>query len=295
MTRPKILLQLDSDAHPSSFDGIVALDAGVDRLLPFGGVEPLAVRNLVHGAMFTRGGEDLKSTAVFLGGSDVGQVDENLRQVLATFFGPVRVSVMADPNGSNTTAVAAVLSAAIHVELDGLDACVLGGTGPVGLRIAQLLAARGTSVSLVSRQLERAEQAIQQLRADVPDARLRPALAASRDELLEVIGDSQAVFAAGAAGVRFLDEGWMGGLSRLQVAIDCNAVPPTGLAGIAATDRGKMAGPVALYGALGVGGLKMKIHKRCVARLFEANDLVLDLKGIMQVAEELDVSGARRV
>ena len=39
-----------------------------------------------------------------------------------------------------------------------------------------------------------------------------------------------------------------------------------------------------VYGALGVGSLKMKIHKACIARLFERNDLVLDAETIADVA-----------
>jgi hypothetical protein len=44
---------------------------------------------------------------------------------------------------------------------------------------------------------------------------------------------------------------------------------------------------VKTFGALGVGGLKMKIHKACIARLFERNDLVLDAETIFDVAREL--------
>ena len=41
------------------------------------------------------------------------------------------------------------------------------------------------------------------------------------------------------------------------------------------------------YGALGVGGTKMKIHKAAIARLFTANDLVLDADEIYALAKEL--------
>jgi hypothetical protein len=44
---------------------------------------------------------------------------------------------------------------------------------------------------------------------------------------------------------------------------------------------------VICYGALGVGGLKMKIHKRCIARLFETNDAVLDAEAIYELARTL--------
>ncbi|MDX6452910.1 MAG: methylenetetrahydrofolate/methylenetetrahydromethanopterin dehydrogenase, partial [Gaiellaceae bacterium] len=46
----KILIQLDTDEHPSTFDAIVAHDAGVDELLRYGGIEPDAVGGLVQSA-----------------------------------------------------------------------------------------------------------------------------------------------------------------------------------------------------------------------------------------------------
>ena len=46
--------------------------------------------------------------------------------------------------------------------------------------------------------------------------------------------------------------------------------------GIEVTDDGVERDGVTTFGALGVGGLKMKIHKACIAKLFERNDHVLD-------------------
>ena len=40
---------------------------------------------------------------------------------------------------------------------------------------------------------------------------------------------------------------------------------------------------VVSYGAIGVGGIKMKIHRSCVASLFEANDRVLDADEMLAV------------
>src|SRR2546423_4007108 len=93
MSRPKILIQLDSDQHPSVFDAIVATDAGVDRLLQYGGVEPADVRDLVHGAIFTRGPQDLMNTAIFIGGSHVKAGGEVLAHVPPAFFLPLRGSL----------------------------------------------------------------------------------------------------------------------------------------------------------------------------------------------------------
>src|SRR5579871_3658634 len=85
----KILIQLDTDPRPSSFDRVVAVDAGVDELFSYGGITPETVEPLVHGAIFTRGPKDLKSTAIFIGGSQVPAGEELLRRVSAVFFGPM--------------------------------------------------------------------------------------------------------------------------------------------------------------------------------------------------------------
>src|SRR5512136_3337743 len=159
----KLLLQLDSDKFASSFDTITAYDAGADHVLSYGGVTVDDVRNLVYGAMFTRGGEALKNTAIFIGGSSVPVGEAMLKAVQDAFFGPVRVSVMADPNGSNTTAVAAVLKIIRAVPVAGKRAVIFAGTGPVGVRAAALLAKEGCEVVLTSRQLDRAQKACQSI------------------------------------------------------------------------------------------------------------------------------------
>src|SRR5436305_9585186 len=78
----KILIQLDSDPHPSVFDRVVAVDAGADEVFSYGGVKPEAVGDLVDGAVFTRGPKDLKLTAIFIGGSDVAAGERLLQAVL---------------------------------------------------------------------------------------------------------------------------------------------------------------------------------------------------------------------
>src|SRR3954452_9933531 len=129
MSLAKILLCLDTDPQPSVFDAVVAIDAGADHLLRHGDIKPDAVRDLVYGAMFTRGPADLKNTAVFIGGSDVAAGEKLLAKARECFFGTMRVSSMLDSNGANTTAAAAVLSARKHAPLAEATVTVLGATG----------------------------------------------------------------------------------------------------------------------------------------------------------------------
>jgi hypothetical protein len=44
---------------------------------------------------------------------------------------------------------------------------------------------------------------------------------------------------------------------------------------------------VLCYGAIGIGDLKMKVHKTAIARLFESNDQFLDAEEIFALAQSL--------
>lgn len=283
----KILVQLDTDSQPSVFDRVVAIDAGVDELFSYGGVTVENVTGLVHGAMFTRSPSDLKNTAIFIGGGDVKAGESLLAKVQSLFFGPIRVSVLLDSNGSNTTAAAAVRAAARHMELKGTRAVVLGGTGPVGHRAAQILASRGVEVTVTSRTIDRARETCDRIREQVPDAQLIPAIPHQGGDFTGLLEDCQLLIAAGAAQVQFLKEDqWINNPS-LKVAIDLNAVPPTGLEGIGVTDKAKERGQVLCYGAIGVGGTKMRVHRAAVEALFEQHDRVLNTAEVFAIAEKI--------
>lgn len=291
MTKRNILLQLDSDPQPSVFDAVVAVDAGVDVLLRHGGVTPETVQPLVHGTMFTRGGDDLKHTAIFLGGSDVAAAERVLAAVEKSFFGPVRVSVLFDPNGANTTAAAAVLAAAKHVPLAGATATVLGATGPVGSRAVRLLLQQGATVRVGSRDLARAAKTCDSLRAQFPGAQLSPHATATPEQTRASVGDATILIAAGAAGVQLLTTAARQSSPALRVAIDLNAVPPVGLEGIKPTDRAANREGQLAYGALGIGGAKMKIHKAALQQLFTANNHILNAEQIFTLGAGLGLFG----
>ncbi len=286
-TLPKILLCLDTDPQPSVFDAVVAIDAGVDQLLRHGGISPDAVRDLVYGAMFTRGPADLKNTAIFIGGTDVATGEAVLARVRECFFGPMRVSVMLDSNGANTTAAAAVLSARRHLPLTGQLVTVLAATGSVGRRVVRLLAGEGAVVRAASRKLERARHVCEDIRKVVPNAQLTACEARDEASVHSALADAAIVIAAGAPGAELVPGQILNQCDKLKVAVDLNAVPPAGIAGISPGDKGIERGGQTCYGAIGVGGLKMKLHKAAIRRLFETNDLVLDAEEIYELGGQL--------
>jgi hypothetical protein len=282
----RILIQLDNDVHASVFDRVVAVDAGADKVFSYESVAPAQVRDLVHGAIFTRGPQDLHNTAIFIGGKDVTVGEQMLEQVRKAFIGNLRVSVMLDTGGANTTAAAAVLLAGKEFPLRGVPALVLGGTGPVGQRVARLLARQGAKLRVGSRQAEKAANIclkIGHLTGIVPQA----VSTGSEDELHGALDGVELVVAAGAAGVTLLPSATRKETKSLKMAIDLNAVPPAGIEGIEVMDKGMMRDGVKCYGAIGVGNTKMKIHRAALAKLFEKNDRVLDAEEIFEIGKGL--------
>ena len=282
-----ILIQLDTDPLPSTFDRVVAIDAGADEIFSYGGITPDNVEGLVHGAMFTRGPQDLMHTAIFVGGSNVPAGEAVFERVKKTLFPPFSVSVMMDSNGSNTTAAATVLCAMKHLNLAETSALVLAGTGPVGFRVAQLLLGQGARVSLASRSLQRSQEACQRLSASFPNAKLTPCESTSAAGMQSATEGVQLVVAAGAAGVSLITAEQLKAISTLRVAIDLNAVSPAGIEGVAVMDKAKDREGIITYGAIGVGGTKMKIHHAAVRSLFESNDRRYDTKAIFELGQHL--------
>ncbi|HEY2785128.1 MAG TPA: methylene-tetrahydromethanopterin dehydrogenase N-terminal domain-containing protein [Fimbriiglobus sp.] len=281
-----ILLHLDTDTHPSSFDRVVAVDSGVAHLFSYGGVSPKQVMPLVHGCIFTRDAKDLHRTAIFIGGSDVGAGEAVLAEVrkhLLPQFG-LTVSAMLDSNGANTTAAAAVRAAGRHANLDTATSLVLGGTGPVGQRVARLLARHGGHVRIGSRSKERAEAACAAVRTSVPGANVESVCVSSSSDAPIALEGRELVVAAGAPGALLLPKKYRSSAKHLRLLIDLNAVPPAGIEGVEVTDKATTRDGIIGYGAIGVGGTKMKIHKAAIAELFARNDAVLDIEEIYQIA-----------
>jgi methylenetetrahydrofolate/methylenetetrahydromethanopterin dehydrogenase (NADP+) len=283
----KILIQLDTDEHPSTFDAIVAHDAAVDALLSHGGIEPDAVQGLVQSAYFTRPPGD-PNLAVWVGGSSVGAGEEVLEAVKKTFFGPFQISAMLDSNGCNTTAATTIAMLAREVDLKGRRVVIVGA-GAVGLRAAKILIDEGCDVTVSgipashfcdkpyrrARGLTTAEERGMQIAEPEDDEALR-----------ELLDGATIVLAAGPAGIEVLPESVWKNVDSIEVLADFNAAEPLGIEGTDAQDDMKDHDGKKVLGALAIGGPKMKVHKTCVRRLFESNDAVLDVDGVYEIAKE---------
>src|SRR5438105_596724 len=243
----KLLLQLDSSRLPSVFDRVVAYDGGAD----------IAV------------GEQLLAAAT------------------KAMFKPFTVSAMLDSNGSNTTAVAAVAKMVKAVgDVRDKRVLIVAGTGPVGIRAAGLFAKAGADVCITSRKADAGERA-RELVLKRFGGTVRAIAMPNATEAIRACERAELILNAGPAGVMLVPKQAWASRPGLEVVADLNAVPPLGIEGVDVMDDGVTKEGVVCFGALAIGNLKMKVHKACIARLFERNDLVLDAEIIADVAREL--------
>ena len=282
----KLLFLVDTDPAPSVFDTVVGYDGGADHVIGYGGVTPESVAALVDGTIYTRGPKEKQYTAIFVGGGSMIAGEALFEAVKTRFFANFRVSVMLDSNGSNTTAAAGVALLAKAKPLKDKKAIVLAGTGPVGMRAAAMLHSEGAEVAITSRSQQRADAAAKALNDRFGFAPT-PIEAFDNEARAAAVKGAQVVFAAGAIGVPLLDEKDWRNDPTIELVADCNAQPPLGIGGVEAIDKANERYGKIVIGALGLGGLKLKLHRACVAQLFESSDHVLDAENIYAQAKAL--------
>lgn len=282
----KLLYHFDTDAIPSVFDSVVAYDGGADHVTQLASITPDNCYSLVEGAIYTRAPKNKKNTAIFIGGSDLAAGQDLFAAVQKIFFQNFRVSIMLDSNGCNTTAAAGVALITNTLDVKGKTAVVLAGTGPVGQRAAAMLAMKGANVRLTSRKLDRSQLSCELMQQQF-GVELEPMVAADDDSIAVALDNAHIVFGAGKTGIQLLNAKQWQQHPTIEVMADVNTAPPLGFEGIDMMDKGEDRLGKRIFGGIGIGALKLKLHRACIARLFESNDLVLDAKEVYTTAESL--------
>ena len=135
--------------------------------------------------------------------------------------------------------------------------------------------------------MERAQEACTSIKQRF-GVEVMPVKVAKADDVGQVLTEAYAVLCTGAAGVTLIPESIWAELPNLKILADINAVPPLGIDGIEVTWDGQEKHGKIIFGALSIGGFKMKIHRAAIARLFEKNDLVLDAEEIYKIAKKIE-------
>ena len=282
----KILIHFDSDSLPSTFDAVVACDANIDHLIQLAGITSENCKPQVEGAIFTRAPKNKKSTAILIGGSDLSVGQDLLDTITSVFFQNFRVSVMLDSNGCNTTAAACVALLAAHYDVADKPATVLAGTGPVGQRIATMLALSGARVKLSSRTLARATQACEAIAKQFKVA-ITPVEMSTNDHTDALLDKTELLVCAGKGGIQLLSAEQWETRPNLKVLADVNTQLPLGLEGIDMMDKSTERHGKLVFGGIGIGALKLQLQRECINQLFNSNDQVFDAVQILALAHKL--------
>jgi len=256
------LFFFSTDKHASPFDINIALDAGFDVVIPYPGVEEADVRDLTHDIIFSRGPKGAKHSGIFVGGSDLGLVEQIVRIASESIFDPFTVSIFSDPKGAYTTAAALVAKAGQAAGgLAGKKVVVFGGTGPVGRIAAVLCAKEGAETTIVtSRTPQAGKEAAARTSRDF-GVTIHGAAAQTEQERIGLIAGADIAMATVKAGVQVVSETALAGLTAPVIVADVNAVPPSGFGGLEPHDDGKeISGAVRGIGALAVGVVKYKVE-----------------------------------
>lgn len=296
MGAPYVLHMITPLANVSPFDVNMAVDAGIDTVVPYTGIETAQVEALTQDAMFSRDPKNAVRTGLFIGGRDAAMALDMLEVARKAMFPPFQISVFADPSGAFTTAAAmvAVVERALRRSgldgLAGLDVQVYGATGVVG-GIAGLIAAQaGGSVTLVS---HRGVAAVQS-KAEEFGRRYGVTLSCadtSTGGKAALMDRAEVVLACGKAGVTVLTADDLRAAKRLRVAADINAVPPAGVEGVGVQDDGTplpgQSGAVGI-GALAIGNVKFKVQHHLLERMQTGGTAVaFDFQDAMDAARTI--------
>jgi hypothetical protein len=142
-------------------------------------------------------------------------------------------------------------------------------------------------VIIGTRSSAKAEATCEAVRSKVEGANVSARETGTPEGLSAAAEGVEVIIATGAAGIQLLSTEQRSEIGSLKVAIDLNAVPPVGIEGVEVFDKAVEQDGVFCYGAIGVGGTKMKIHKAAVQKLFTANDLLLDTAAVFEIGQNL--------
>jgi hypothetical protein len=267
------LVQLDTCARPSLFDSGAAIDADIDHIDPIGSVSAEETPKLVQDALFSRAPGF--STAFWVGGDQHDLADAIGQAAYDCQVKPFWANVAVDPSGSNTTAAAifSVLRETVS-PADG-PLLVVGGSGMVGQALVTMASWQGYRVWISAANRERL-------------ARVADALAARYQIARPTLWDPThpvafaAVVATGPAGVEVFRPNALA--SPARVLVDVNAVPPAGIRGVEPNDAGRPTEWGQAWGALAVGGRKMKLHHHLLRVLFQPPHRLYNRQAILDLA-----------
>lgn len=239
----------------------MAYDAGFHAVIPYGNVTEESAALLVQDIIFSRGPKGAKFTAIFIGGNDEDLAERIRETAVKNMFPPFQCSMMIDPKGAYTTAVALVAKVAkAFGGLKGKKVAIPGGTGPVGRVAATLCAKQGSEVIIGSRRPAEVQKLGEQL-SERTGGVVRGVQMATDEDKISHLRDVNLILTTGKAGIEMISEAVLKTLRPGTYVADVNAVPPTGIHSLKVDDDMKEIAPgIRGMGAIAIGVLKYDVE-----------------------------------
>lgn len=271
MEKPFLLHFATPGNRVSPFDVNMAYDAGWNAVIPYAGVGLDEIAGFTQDAIFSRGPKGAKRTGIFIGGRDAVLASDMLDGARKAMVPPFEVSVFADPSGAYTTAAAMVAKVEQAMlkqsgqPLTGRHVTIFGGTGPVGMIAAVLLAQAGAEVTIPGHDgLARAQATTELINARF-NIHVHAADGSGESDKQALLATTEVALATARAGVQVLTAAHLAQAPMLRVAADINAVPPAGIAGIGVMDDaaalGAASGCAVAIGPLAIGNIKYQVQQ----------------------------------
>ncbi len=284
--RKHLLYFLTNEEHPSPFDVNMAYDAGFHAVIPYGRVNEESAALLVQDIIFSRGPKGAKYTAILIGGNDEDLAERIRQTAVKNMFPPFQCSMMVDPKGAYTTAVALVAKVEkAFGGLKGKKVAIPGGTGPVGRVAATLCAKQGSEVIIGSRRPAEVQKLGEQL-SERTGGVVRGVQMATDEDKISHLRDVNLILTTGKAGIEMISEAVLKTLRPGTYVADVNAVPPTGIHSLKVDDDMKEIAPgIKGIGALAIGVLKYDVEIEMLETIRTSDKfVVLDENSALEIA-----------
>jgi methylene-tetrahydromethanopterin dehydrogenase len=296
MGRKHILHMLTPLKHISPFDVNMALDAGFDAVVPYVDVELAEVTGLVQDAIFSRPPDAGADTGIFIAGRNVSLALDMFEAAKRAMVPPFRISVLADPSGSFTTAAAMVakvekaLNKSFGRSLKDTRISIFGATGVVGFCTAVIAAKESAKVTLAGHDgTERVKKIAAEMKTRF-GVDVDAADGSTDAEKTKIIRASEVVLSAAKAGVQSVSQANLTAASDLLIAVDANAVPPAGIEGLAVNANGEPLDAVKAVGIgpLAIGNVKYKTEFGLFKKMIDSQKSVaFDFQDAFSLAREI--------
>ena len=287
-----IFIFLDTDKHASPFDIITTIDLFPQAsILKYDNVTIQDSEKIVYDSIFPRGKKGAKFTKIFINGTDFKLAEKILDKIKNCMVPPFESSIIIDPRGAYTTAVAAVAKTLEFLQkkrfgtLKNKQIGILGGTGSVGQTAAKIYVKEQANVFIASRSLQRATNVAMGINKDLSNQAVQGVQVNGPEEIKEIIDQFDIILSAGAPGIQLAPSDILKtSANKYKLFLDVNAIPPLGIEGISSTHDGEEIFPnVFGIGALIIGTLKNWVEQELIKKAVEES------KGIFgyEIAYEL--------